>query len=146
MQPARSTRESLRPGRVPVMDKRGWLKHGNSPGDPSTAPRCGARARTRGGQPCRAPAITGCQRCRMHGGNSTGPRTSDGLERSRRARWKHGAYSAERQRAYLQLKAECRAFNLQAALRHAAYLEAMRLLLKQRRAELRNNRRRQRRR
>jgi hypothetical protein len=31
----------------------------------------------------------------MHGGMSTGPRTPEGLERSRRARWKHGAYSQE---------------------------------------------------
>jgi hypothetical protein len=31
----------------------------------------------------------------MHGGASTGPRTAEGLERSRRARWKHGLYSAE---------------------------------------------------
>jgi hypothetical protein len=34
-------------------------------------------------------------RCRMHGGPSTGPRTAEGLERSRRSRWKHGHYSAE---------------------------------------------------
>jgi hypothetical protein len=34
-------------------------------------------------------------RCRMHGGGSTGPRTTEGLARSRRARWKHGLYSAE---------------------------------------------------
>jgi len=31
----------------------------------------------------------------MHGGASTGPRTPEGLARSRRARWKHGRYSAE---------------------------------------------------
>jgi len=31
----------------------------------------------------------------MHSGPSTGPRTAEGLERSRRARWKHGQYSAE---------------------------------------------------
>jgi hypothetical protein len=31
----------------------------------------------------------------MHGGMSTGPRTPEGLERSRRARWKHGVYSQE---------------------------------------------------
>jgi len=31
----------------------------------------------------------------MHGGASTGPRTSEGLARTRRARWKHGLYSAE---------------------------------------------------
>ena len=34
-------------------------------------------------------------RCRMHGGPSTGPRTAEGLERSRRSNWKHGHYSAE---------------------------------------------------
>ena len=31
----------------------------------------------------------------MHGGKSTGPRTPEGLERSRKANWKHGHYSAE---------------------------------------------------
>jgi hypothetical protein len=31
----------------------------------------------------------------MHGGKSTGPRTPEGLERSRKANWKHGYYSAE---------------------------------------------------
>jgi hypothetical protein len=31
----------------------------------------------------------------MHGGMSTGPRTAEGLERSRRARWIHGRYSRE---------------------------------------------------
>ena len=34
-------------------------------------------------------------RCRMHGGKSTGPRTPEGLDRSRRANWKHGRRSAE---------------------------------------------------
>jgi hypothetical protein len=34
-------------------------------------------------------------RCRMHGGMSTGPRTPEGLERARKARWRHGYYSAE---------------------------------------------------
>jgi len=32
-------------------------------------------------------------RCRMHGGKSTGPRTPEGLERSRKANWKHGKFS-----------------------------------------------------
>jgi glucans biosynthesis protein len=43
--------------------------------DLGLAPRCGAR--TRGGCPCRAPAIRDKLRCRMHGGRSTGPRTAD---------------------------------------------------------------------
>lgn len=34
-------------------------------------------------------------RCRLHGGKSTGPRTPEGLERSRRARLVHGYYTAE---------------------------------------------------
>ncbi|MHC4260552.1 MAG: HGGxSTG domain-containing protein [Planctomycetota bacterium] len=55
-------------------------------------PRCGAK--TRKGMPCRSPAMPN-GRCRMHGGKSTGPRTPEGLERSRKANWKHGLYSAE---------------------------------------------------
>jgi hypothetical protein len=78
----------------------GWLKNGNPTGDPSTAPRCGAK--TRQGKACQAPAMHN-GRCRMHGGASTGPRTPEGLARSRRARWKHGLYSAE-------AKAEARFF------------------------------------
>jgi hypothetical protein len=34
-------------------------------------------------------------RRKVHGGKSTGPRTPEGLERSRRANWKHGYYSRE---------------------------------------------------
>jgi hypothetical protein len=59
----------------------------------SLAPRCGAR--TRSGCPCRAPAVRGRQRCRMHGGRSTGPRTAEGLARMRAARTIHGGYGAE---------------------------------------------------
>ena len=46
-------------------------------------------------------------RCRMHGGKSTGPRTPEGLERSRKARWVHGERSAEtitRYRLYRRIK------------------------------------------
>lgn len=68
------------------------LKNGNPQGNPMNAPRCGAK--TRRGMPCRAPAMAN-GRCRMHGGKSTGPRTREGLERSRKANWKHGLYSAE---------------------------------------------------
>ena len=43
----------------------------------------------------------------MHGGKSTGPRTPEGLERSRKARWIHGERSAEtttRHRLYRRIK------------------------------------------
>jgi hypothetical protein len=68
------------------------LRNGNPQGNPNNAPRCGAK--TRSGTPCRAPAMAN-GRCRMHGGKSTGPRTPEGLARSRKANWKHGFYSAE---------------------------------------------------
>lgn len=70
----------------------GCLRNGNRRGDPSSAPRCGAR--TRRGQPCRAPAMTN-GRCRMHGGTSTGPRTEEGLARLRRARTRTGLHTSE---------------------------------------------------
>ena len=81
-----SAGRSLRP------DRRGRLKNGNPSGDFLAAPRCAAR--TRCGGACRQPAMPN-GRCRMHGGLSTGPRTAAGLANSRRARWKHGARSAE---------------------------------------------------
>ena len=56
-------------------------------------PRCGARRKSDGGS-CLQPAMPN-GRCRMHGGKSTGPRTAEGLARSRAANWKHGHYSAE---------------------------------------------------
>ncbi len=76
----------------PTSSRRGWLRHGNRPGDYAKAPRCGAR--TRAGGCCRQPAMKN-GRCRMHGGLSTGPRTPEGLARSQRARWKHGFCSME---------------------------------------------------
>jgi len=68
------------------------LKNNNPQGNPHNAPRCGAK--TRMGTPCRGPAMKN-GRCRMHGGKSTGPRTPEGLARSRRANWKDGYYSKE---------------------------------------------------
>jgi hypothetical protein len=57
-------------------------------------PRCRARCRSKGGLPCFAPVVTRREldadgrsrliirtRCRMHGGLSTGPKTSDGQRR-----------------------------------------------------------------
>lgn len=76
--------------------QRGKLSNGNRSGDYSKSPRCGAK--TRGGTPCGAPAMKNRRgvhtRCRLHGGASTGPKTPEGLQRSQRARWKHGWYSA----------------------------------------------------
>ena len=68
------------------------LKNGVYPGDPSKAPRCGAK--TRRGSSCMSPAMKN-GRCRMHGGKSTGPKTPEGLERARKANWKHGWHSKE---------------------------------------------------
>jgi hypothetical protein len=51
------------------------------------APRCGAR--TRGGSPCRSPAVKGKRRCRMHGGRGSG------APEGNRNALKHGAWSAE---------------------------------------------------
>ncbi|MGE0116760.1 MAG: HGGxSTG domain-containing protein [Dongiaceae bacterium] len=71
---------------------RGTLRHGNPSGDFLAAPRCGAR--TRAGCPCRQPAM-GNGRCRLHGGKSTGARTTAGLARVRANRLVHGARTAE---------------------------------------------------
>ena len=71
------------------------------------APRCGARRKS-DGQACRQPGMAN-GRCRMHGGLSTGPRTPEGLERSRTARWKHGHYSAEARATRQEARALLRA-------------------------------------
>lgn len=68
------------------------LRHGVRGGDPTKAPRCGAR--TRLGDACQQPAMPN-GRCRLHGGASTGPRTAEGLERLRAARTRHGFYGEE---------------------------------------------------
>ncbi len=86
-------------------DRRGRLKNGNRPGDFLAAPRCGAH--TRCGGECRQPAMPN-GRCRLHGGLSTGPRTPAGLARSRRARWKHGARSAEVRALVREARAQLR--------------------------------------
>ena len=67
----------------------GWRAHLDKA---HAAPRCGAKRRDGGS--CTSPAMPN-GRCRMHGGLSTGPRTAEGLARSRRSNWKHGHYSAE---------------------------------------------------
>jgi hypothetical protein len=78
------------------------LKNGAPAGNPTLAPRCGAR--TRAGTACRQPAMRN-GRCRLHGGNSTGPRTEGGVARLRAARTKHGHWGQE-SRAFRRYFAE----------------------------------------
>src|SRR5262245_15285287 len=74
-----------------TQEQRGWLKNGNRPGDPHSAPRC--EAKTRRGSACQAPAMQN-GRCRLQGGLSTGPKTAEGIDHIRKALTKHGRYSA----------------------------------------------------
>ena len=70
----------------------GPLRNGNPRGNPNSAPRCGAK--TRLGCPCKGPAMKN-GRCRMHGGDATGPKTEEGRARIAAARTTHGRYNAE---------------------------------------------------
>lgn len=72
----------------------GWLKNGNPPCNLLSLPRCQAKAKSTRLQ-CRNAAMKEKSVCWIHGGKSTGPRTPEGLERSKRANLKHGYYSAE---------------------------------------------------
>jgi hypothetical protein len=86
-----TVRHPATPRRRPTARCFGKERRGNP--NLALAPRCGAH--TRAGYPCRAPAMRGKLRCRMHGGCSTGPRTAEGLARLRQARTIHGRYGAE---------------------------------------------------
>ena len=71
-----------------------------------SSPRCGAR--TRRGTLCRAPAVSGKHRCRMHGGAK-----GSGAPRKNRNALKHGTFTREayQQRSMLrELLAEVREF------------------------------------
>lgn len=68
------------------------------------SPRCGAR--TRPGWPCRAPAVRGKARCRMHGG-AAGAGAPRGSRNAFRHGWFTAAAKAER-RAIAVLVAEVR--------------------------------------
>src|SRR5262245_48819598 len=81
--------------RTTNMDNEPVAPRANQIGHANAAPRCGAERRDGGS--CRQPAMPN-GRCRLHGGKSTGPRTREGLERSRKANWKHGYYSAQAKR------------------------------------------------
>ena len=69
--------------------------HARNTGAMLASPRCGAR--TRGGSTCRAPAVHGKTRCRMHGGAA-----GSGAPRGNRNARKHGLFGgvvvAERRR------------------------------------------------
>jgi hypothetical protein len=70
----------------------------------NAAPRCGAK--TRKCLPCRAPALQGKARCRMHGGNSPGAKPGN------RHAFKSGLYTAEEialRKAVMRLIREARA-------------------------------------
>lgn len=57
--------------------------------DPMFAsPRCGAK--TRSGQPCMSPAVSGKKRCRMHGGAA-----GSGAPHGNKNALTHGAYTHE---------------------------------------------------
>jgi hypothetical protein len=69
-------------------------------------------------------------RCRTHGGTSTGPRTPAGLERSRRARWRPGHYSAEAKAERCEARAAIRLLRMLLDLvlineRYVAYSNAL---------------------
>lgn len=83
-------------------------------------PRCGARCRSRGGEPCLAsvcfrPDGTMAQRCRMHGGLSRGARTPEGraklIDAGRRGaivRWERAKLGAVGERASIEdASSEC---------------------------------------
>lgn len=81
----------------------------SKPMDPSgESILCGARRRQGGA--CGQLAMAN-GRCRFHGGLSTGPRTAEGLERSRAASITHGARTAQARqfrRMIRDLQAEAR--------------------------------------
>jgi hypothetical protein len=56
--------------------------------------RCGAK--TRQGTGCKRPANKKNGRCRLHGGASTGAKTSEGRERISEANLRHGKYIKEK--------------------------------------------------
>ena len=75
-----------------------WRFGPNWPGQ-----RC--EAQTRRGTLCQRPGTKRNGRCGLHGGNSTGPRTKEGLARLTASKIKHGKFTKEK-RAEATLRAE----------------------------------------
>ena len=91
------------------------LVHRKTPIEAGRGTRLGASwpgqrclAQTRKGTPCQNPVVTGRNRCRMHGGTSTGPRTAQGKARVAAAHTKHGQRSAAQVTALKYIHAELR--------------------------------------
>jgi len=94
------------------VNNHGWLKNDNPPCDLRLLPRCAARAKS-SGKRCGNPAMRGKRVCWIHGGRSTGPRTTQGMLRSKVANLKHGYYAKdflERRKKLNSLIRECRKF------------------------------------
>ncbi|MDP1989473.1 MAG: HGGxSTG domain-containing protein [Syntrophales bacterium] len=72
----------------------GLLKNNNPPCDLRLLPRCAAKAKS-SGKRCGNPAMRGKRVCWIHGGRSTGPKTREGLLRSKSANLKYGLYTKE---------------------------------------------------
>ena len=72
--------------------------------------RCGAK--TRRGTECQRPAYKRNGRCGLHGGQSTGATTPEGLQRISEANLKHGRYTKDKlakRRRSAEVGRECRA-------------------------------------
>jgi glucans biosynthesis protein len=70
------------------MSKRRVGDHPRNTGPMMTSRRCGAK--TRSGEPCRSPAVSGKARCRMHGGAK-----GSGAPKGNSNALKHGLYTRE---------------------------------------------------
>lgn len=77
--------------------------HPRNTGPMMASPRCGAK--TRSGRPCRSPAVSGKQRCRMHGGAK-----GSGAPRGNKNAFKHGLYTREALEEQKQLRELMREF------------------------------------
>lgn len=76
-------------------------RHPRNTGPMQLSPHCGAR--TRGGGACRAPAVSGRARCRMHGGA-----VGSGAPRGNQNALKSGLHTAEARAELRRAKAAMR--------------------------------------